>query len=374
VKINHTLLMGALIAGFASSASAQSSVTITGELDAGLRYQKNANGDTLKGIQNGGFGASRIAISGAEDLGGGLRAKFRLEMAPNLATGAVSNFGLFNRQSTLSLESKQWGEIMAGRFLTTTANLLCEVDLHWCASSFNGTGIMYNGDTFGRWISGSPGRGGNSNRGISVFSGGNGTPGSAESNRKNNAISYISPSIQGIQAKLMYARGDAGTAASNGQGDHFSASLRYSNKHLMLGISHENIESDPLWDAKGHLTSIGGVYKFDKLRVGAIFQYERASGPQAGWTKASSWAITSAYQAGSFEPYLKFGQHRTNGVGAYGIQDGVDAFVINVGSLYSLSRRTRLYVDFATDTKGSQGAGANRHDPRSFKVGINHRF
>lgn len=373
MKLKHTALIGALMAALSANAFAQS-VTITGELDAGLRYQRNANGDTLRGITNGGFGASRVAISGVEDLGGGLKAKFRLEMAPNLATGAISNFGMFNRQSSLSLASDKWGEIMAGRFLTTTANLLCEVDLHWCASSFNGTGIMYNGDTFGRWISGSPGRGGNSNNGISVYSGGNGTPRSAESNRKNNAISYISPTISGFQAKLMYARGDTGQANSNGEGDHYSASLRYSNKNLMLGIGHENVRSDPAWNAKGHLTSIGGVYRFDKLRVGAIFQYERASGPAAGWTKATSWAITSAYQAGAFEPYLKFGQHRTNGVGAYGIRDGVDAFVINVGTLYSLSRRTRLYVDLATDTKGSNGAGANRKDPRSLKLGINHRF
>ncbi len=374
MKTKNTLLIGAVLAAFCTAAGAQSSLRISGELDAGLQHLRNANGDTVSGAVNGGFAASRVMFSGVEDLGSGLSAKFRLEMGPNIMNGQISRFGMFNRHASLSLASNQWGEVMLGRFLTTSANLLCEVDLHWCASSFNGTGIMYNGDGFGRWISGSPGRGGNMNQGISVYSGGDGTPGSAESNRKNNSVQYISPNINGFQAKLMYSRGGAVGGASDGEGNHAGGTLSYRNKNLMVGIGHENVRSDPLWNAKGHLTSVGGVYKFDKLRVGAIYQWERASGPAARWTKASSWAITSAYRAGAFEPYLKFGQHRTNGTGAYGIQDGSDAFVINVGTLYSLSKRTNLYADFATDLKGSDGAGVYQHDARSVKIGIHHRF
>ena len=374
VKIRNACLLAAVLAGTAPNCFAESYVAISGELDTGLQHQKDARGATLTGLQNGGFAASRLIISGAEDLGGGLSAKFKLEMAPNLTTGNVSRFGMFNRNASLSLKSERFGELMAGRFLTPTANLLCEVDLHWCASGFNGTGIMYNGDGFGRWISGSPGRGGNANAGISVFSGGDGTPGSAESNRKNHALEYISPRINGFQFKLMYARGDTGNGANDGEGDHIGGTLTYHNNNLMLGIGHERVESDPLWNAKGNLTSIGGVYKLDQLKIGAIFQYERASGPRAQWTKATSWAITGAYRVQAFEPYVKFGQHRTNGIGAYGIEDGTDSFVANIGTLYFLSKRTKLYADFATDLKGSSGAGQNYRDPQSFKIGINHSF
>ena len=78
---------------------------------------------------------------------------------------------------------------------------------------------------------------------------------------------------------------------------------------------------------------------------------------------------------GAFEPYLKFGQHRTNGTGAYGIVNGTDAFVVNLGTQYSLSKRTSLYADFVTDLKGSDGNPAvYKNDTRSVTLGIKHYF
>lgn len=373
----YGLALGALFCGMASGAWGQSRVTLSGELDAGLQYYKAANGDSVNRLQNGGFGASRILIAGSEDMGNGLKANFMLEMGPAIDTGMASRFGLFNRASWVGLSSSAAGELRLGRQLTGTANLLCQVDLHWCASGFNGTGIMYNGDlaVVGRWISGSPGRGGNNNDGISVFSGGNGTAGSAESNRKNNSIQYTSPSIGGFQAKLMYALGEAGSHPANGNGNHFDATLGYTRGNLFLAVGYAQVKPDPLWNAKGSLTSVGGTYAFGDLKVGAIYQYETASGPAVRWTRASAWAVTAAYQMGSFEPYLKFGQHRTNGTGAYRIVDGTDAFVVNVGALYKLSRRTALYADFVTDLRGSHGDPAiYKNDPRAVTVGLRHRF
>ena len=48
--------------------------------------------------------------------------------------------------------------------------------------------------------------------------------------------------------------------------------------------------------------------------------------------------------------------------------------MLNVGTVYDLSKRTRLYVDFAKDLAGSEGAGANRVDPSQFQFGIQHSF
>lgn len=356
---------------------AQSSVKISGELDAGIQNYKAANGLTTMRLQNGGFGASRLIISGSEDLGDGLRANFMLESAPNVDTGAASRFGLYNRNSWVGLSSTNAGELRMGRFLTVSANLLCQVDLHWCASGFNGTGIMYNGDlsTVGRWVSGSPGRGGNSNDGISVFSGGNGTAGSAESNRKNNSVQYISPRWNGVQAKFMYSLGEAGGDAKFGSGDQFGSTLSYTGNNFFVALGFETIKPDPLWNAGGELYSLGGTYKFGDLSVGAIYQYENANGPAARWTRAKDWAITSSYSLGAFAPYLKFGQHRTNGTGAYGIVNGTDSSVVNIGSLYYLSKRTSLYFDVTTDLKGSEGTPATyKNDPRQITLGLRHLF
>ncbi|MBF5004806.1 porin [Diaphorobacter sp. NR2-3-3-1] len=350
---------------------------ISGVLDAGIQNYKSANGNTVNRLQNGAFETSRMIISGSEDLGEGTKVNFMLELAPTVDTGDTSRFGFFNRNAWLGLSGKQWGEVRLGRYLTGSANLLCQVDLHWCGSGFNGTGIMYNGDlaTVGRWISGSPGRGGNNNEGISVYSGGNGTAGSAESNRKNNAIQYVSPRISGFQGKLMYAMGELGKNPKNGSADHVDATLTYQNQNLFVGLGYAQVRPDPLWAAKGALTSLGGTYRFGALRVGAIYQYETASGTSAKWTRAKSWALTSAYRMGAFEPYLKLGQHRTNGTGAYGIVNGTDAFVVNLGTQYALSKRTSFYADFVTDLKGSDGNPAiYKNDTRSITVGMKHYF
>ncbi|MDM0075848.1 porin [Variovorax sp. J2P1-59] len=378
MNIKAMIATAALFPGFAGLAMAQSNVKIMGELDAGIQYYKATNGTTVKRLQNGAFAASRLIFAGTEDLGGGLAANFNLEMAPQVDTGELSRFGAFNRNSSVSLSSQSLGEIRMGKFLTSTANLVCQVDQFWCGSGFGGSGIMYNGDvsTVGRWVSGTPGRGGNNNDGVSVFSGGTGTAGTADSNRKNNSTQYITPRIGGFQGKLMYALGEAGNFAKNGSGNQLSATVTYSDKNLFVGIGYESVRPDPLWNAKGDLSTIGGTYRFENLTVGAIYQYETASGPAAKWTRASDWAVTAVYQVSVFEPYLKFGQHRTNGIGAYGIKDGIDSQVVNVGTLYRLSKRTALYADIATDMKGSEGKPLifKAVDPRVMTVGMHHWF
>ncbi|QIL71273.1 porin [Diaphorobacter sp. HDW4B] len=229
MRLQYQLAALGILGAMGFSAHAQSEVKISGVLDAGIQNYKSANGNTVNRLQNGAFETSRMIFSGSEDLGEGLKANFMLELAPTVDTGDTSRFGFFNRNSWVGLSGKQWGEVRLGRYLTGSANLLCQVDLHWCGSGFNGTGIMYNGDlaTVGRWISGSPGRGGNNNEGISVVSGGNGTAGSAESNRKNNAVQYVTSRMSGFQAKLMYSMGEQGKNPKNGSGDHMDATLTY---------------------------------------------------------------------------------------------------------------------------------------------------
>jgi predicted porin len=72
---------GALFAGAATSAFAQSSVTLYGLVDTAIRYQTNAapDGKDLIGMTVGPETNSRWGLRGSEDLGGGLSAVFRLE-------------------------------------------------------------------------------------------------------------------------------------------------------------------------------------------------------------------------------------------------------------------------------------------------------
>ncbi|MDM0114486.1 porin [Variovorax sp. J22R133] len=111
----------------AGAASAQSSVTLFGIVDAAVSYYSNESYNGVKANQtalsNSGYNSSRLGFRGTEDLGGGLAASFWLEAGlANDVGGAGANPGatnpitgqLFNRRSTVSL-SGGFGEVRLGR-------------------------------------------------------------------------------------------------------------------------------------------------------------------------------------------------------------------------------------------------------------------
>lgn len=98
-----------------SSAWAQSSVTLYGILDAGVRWTSNANpGTSEKTVVPGGMSQSRLGVNITEDLGGGLRAIANLEHRLNSDTGTVAAAD-FWRQSWVGLQSSDFGRITVGR-------------------------------------------------------------------------------------------------------------------------------------------------------------------------------------------------------------------------------------------------------------------
>ena len=112
------------------TASAQSSVTLFGVIDAAISGYKNqsqtpsgATVDTTQTAQtSSGYTGNRLGLRGSEDLGGGLAGNFWLEAGFNTDTGkgAASGGGInFNRRSTVSL-SGAFGEVRLGRDYTPT--------------------------------------------------------------------------------------------------------------------------------------------------------------------------------------------------------------------------------------------------------------
>ncbi|MDM0012484.1 porin [Variovorax sp. J22P168] len=194
-------------------ASAQSSVTLFGVVDAAVsgfsNKSKDANRPTLENLgylqapsakvkqtvlRNSGYNSSRLGFRGVEDLGGGLAASFWLEAAlgndDGTAGGNVSNSGslngLFNRRSTVSL-SGAFGEVRLGRDYTPT---------FWNDTVFDPFGTNGVGTNL-----------------ISTANGYN-TPGSAASGftannnyvRASNSIGYfLPPNLGGVYGQFMYA-------------------------------------------------------------------------------------------------------------------------------------------------------------------------
>ena len=382
----------AMAAMVATGAFAQSSLTISGQLDAGLVNFKSSTGTSSTAQGQGQFGASRLRFTGSEDLGGGLKANFNLEMQPNMANGGTSGNGLFNRAAWMELSSASVGSLRIGRQGTVAMGLICGVDQSGCYSGFNGGGILFNGtNSTGRWISGNVGRGQNGSAGISSLTSGPGLAGgSGDVTRVTNAFTYMSPNFSGFTAQLQYALGGAATPNGNsGNGNATGLSLNYANGPIMVGLAYQATNADLATTSKGNQTTIGGTYDFSVVKVGAIIQRESASsvaGSVPSWTSANGWALTATAPMGAFTPYLKVGSHKTNGIGAYGVVNGADASMINFGTTYNLSKRTKVYADFARDGKGNSGrnnagvpaglgvVGVNNSTPQVLAIGLQHTF
>lgn len=127
-------LLGLSLLAAACGAQAQSTVTLYGILDAGVRYGSGldaanaASALSTTAISSGINTTSRFGMRGVEDLGGGLKATFNLEGGINVDTGAsVSATKLFDRAATVGLQG-DWGTLTAGRQTTVLADAVGAVD------------------------------------------------------------------------------------------------------------------------------------------------------------------------------------------------------------------------------------------------------
>ena len=68
----------ALAALAATASFAQSSVTISGQLDAGIAATSSVTGVSNTNLVGGLYGANRLRFVGVEDMGGGMKAQQRL--------------------------------------------------------------------------------------------------------------------------------------------------------------------------------------------------------------------------------------------------------------------------------------------------------
>jgi len=196
MKQAETLVaLGAL--AVASMASAQSSVTLFGVVDAAVSGYKSES-ETLFGttisrsqtvLSSGGYNTSRLGFRGTEDLGGGAAASFWIEagLTVDNGGGAASGGGLaFNRRSTVSL-SGALGELRLGRdYVPTFWN-----DGIFDPFNTNGVGTSLIATASGGTALGVPNSGFQSNRNYV---------------RASNSIGYfLPPSLGGFYGQFMYA-------------------------------------------------------------------------------------------------------------------------------------------------------------------------
>ncbi|KVE41103.1 porin [Burkholderia sp. BDU5] len=110
-------------------AFAQSSVTLYGIADQSIRYTTHASAANDGAVQmaNGAITNSRWGLKGAEDLGNGLKAIFRLENGFEPQSGQADGGRLFGRYAYVGL-SGGFGTVELGRQTTEGFNLFGDLD------------------------------------------------------------------------------------------------------------------------------------------------------------------------------------------------------------------------------------------------------
>src|SRR5471032_2897342 len=115
--MKKSLVALALFGAFAGAAQAQSSVQIYGTVDAGVAKATGTTAQVTKRDNN------KLGFKGAEDLGGGLKAIFQLEIRFEPDTGTIENTSgvnsrpFFQGQSRVGLQG-DFGTVRLGRGLT----------------------------------------------------------------------------------------------------------------------------------------------------------------------------------------------------------------------------------------------------------------
>jgi predicted porin len=316
--MRKSLLALAVLGAFAGAASAQSSVTVYGRVD--LSVGKKMGTDD-KGIFNG--SGNRLGFRGIEDLGGGLMALFDIEHRFEADTGAQTNPASFwQARSVVGLRGG-FGQITLGREYTSTHSLVQNPADPWGHDTIVSGGVDtdVNGDT----VIGGPGEvaGGTIpiTRGYDPNTGSN----TIAQVRLSNSARY-SFSASGFQAAASVAEGDGLEKRP------WNIAGAYAGGPISVGIGYENPgNADDYW-ATGYL-----AYAFGPVKLGGFF----GTGHNSDDVKVRSYMVTATAALGPGELRAVWGQRK--------VDDLKDITLIGAGYHYSLSKRTTIYVDVATN-------------------------
>lgn len=112
--MKRTLIGLAVLATASSAAHAQSQVTLYGRIDNGIQYETGLPGNKhAVSAESGDWGCSWFGLEGAEDIGGGTKAIFKLEGQLNTQNGQSAG-ALFGRHAIVGFDNDRYGTFKMG--------------------------------------------------------------------------------------------------------------------------------------------------------------------------------------------------------------------------------------------------------------------
>jgi len=347
-----------------SIASAQSSVTLYGSIDAGYANVESQSSigelnNSASGIGGNNMTTSRWGIKGTEELGGGLSAFFNLESQINPGSGATGS-DLFDRKSIVGLAGN-FGTVKLGRDYTTLYEVYSAGDIFATTgattANLNPTGT-----------------------------------------RTDNMVSYETPVFGGFSAKFMVGENKAiEDGAPETKNKNSGLSAKYANGPLMVtagwgentGVTSDTGSASGLTPINTDVTDGAslGVSKTEGSAITATYDFTVAklftnytqgeftalAGGQALKAKETNIGVT--VPMGAFTLMAAYGYNDISGSTVGGAVDA-DGHDYVLGAVYALSKRTSMYVKTGTYNKVNGTIGGVNADFKTTAtaVGLRHSF
>lgn len=382
--MKKTLLAVAVAAALPAVGYAQTNVTLSGIIKAGVTSHKLSNGTCATGVEcNGtgsavGDGSSRIIVAGTEDLGGGLRATFQFDnrlrpddagLANNAGSGVIAN-ELANGNSWVGLAGG-WGQVRLGRL-----------------DQYYGLGTDEHGVRATALTASN----------ISILSYLNGSSTAAPATRMTNLLRFDSANYSGLTFGLGYSFAYAGpegyvsatqqtSVGNNQKGSAIVADVGYAAGPISAGLSYVDAKNEPKTAGTKGLR-VAGKYNFGMFSVGLTFDQSKNKNLSTNAeAKRNAWSLPVTANLGPGTLLFTYSQAqdvKNNGSTA----SNTGAKMYSLGYDYPLSKRTSLGVSYAILNNESAAAyamftGTALHnmptpsagqDSKQLYLGVRHTF
>ena len=361
--------------GLATTAFAQSSVTIYGILDVGYsgRNLKGSPATATNTLNSNTIGSSyqtpsRLGFRGTEDLGGGTSAFFTIETGLQPTSSTASTFN--NRQTFVGIQQKGLGNVAVGTQYTPVFKSLADTDP-------GGMNVVIGSVLY-------PATG---------TDGGQASADAAVTIRLNNSITATTEQFKGFSANAIYSMNNqtsTQTAANTGgQVDSTAYGLggNYSLGNFYATLAYQSLKSINNTSATASISSAfvgtnttdsqlyaGATYdlKFIKLFAGFIDRKIQSNLNSADSLNRTAQQIGArGFITNKIEGWASVGNGRYNAFGTN--QATADFTAYQVGANYWMSKRTNLYT-IAGSTQTSSTSQVGALSGNQYVAGIKHTF
>ncbi|CAM2191285.1 Outer membrane protein (Porin) [Paraburkholderia kururiensis] len=350
--LNTTLKTSAVAAllACASSAFAQSSVQLYGQVDEWVGATKFPGSQRAWNVSGGGMSTSYWGLKGAEDLGGGYKAIFTLESffrAQNGQYGRFQGDTFFARNSYVGIESP-YGTVTAGRL--TTHLFVSTILFNPFIDSYTFSPMVYH--VF---------------LGLGTFPTYTTDQGVIGDSGWNNAVQYATPDFNGLSGAAMYALGNSadhnGSKKWSGQVLYFHGPFAATAVYQYVNFNDSPTDLNSLVTGlkSQSVAQLGLSYDLKYVKLFGQYMYTKNDQNVGSWHVNTAQGGVSA-PLGTGTAMASYAYSRDGG----GLDQTRQTWA--VGYDYPLSKRTDVYAAYMYDHISNQSSGD------TFGVGMRAKF